>query len=368
VKYFLIAGELSGDQHAGRLMQALREKDQEAEFQFLGGDNMSQFGGKPIVHIKEMAFMGFTKVLANLGKIRINFQKARHAIIKFYPDVIIFVDYPGFNLRMAKWAKSRGYSTHYYIAPAVWAWNTRRVYKLKKYCDRLYSILPFEKDFFKKYGLDVDYVGNPVYEDIERIQADLPDVNPTESRKIALLPGSRRQEIQRVLPEMLAVIDHFEEYEFVIAAMDSHKALYDSLIPKDCRVSLEYNRPLEILNESAAALVTSGTATLETALMGIPQIVCYKAGHLSYLIAKSLIKVEYISLVNLILNGPAIPELIQGNLKSEYIIDCLKSILPGGPNHEDQLEISDLVREKLGDAKVSNVLAELITSRLNSLG
>ncbi len=368
MKYFLIAGEPSGDQHAGRLIKALREKDQEAEFLFLGGDRMSDSGQKPVVHIREMAFMGFTQVLSHLGKIRINFKKAKEAILNFNPDVIIYVDYPGFNMRMAKWAKSKGFRNYYYILPAVWAWNTKRINKLRKYCDLLYSILPFEKEFYQKNGMDVDYVGNPVYEDIRIVKDQLPEYNPTLSRQVALLPGSRKQEILRILPEMLAIIPDFPDFDFVIAAMDTHKDLYKSIIPDDCKVKLEFNNALEVLSKSSAALVTSGTATLETALMGIPQLVCYKAGSLSYHIAKRLVKVKYISLVNLILDGPAVPELIQHYFKAEYIRECLKSILPGGANHQDQLDISDLVREKLGPLESSKELADLIVSRLNSLG
>ena len=216
--------------------------------------------------------------------------------------------------------------------------------------------------------MDVDYVGNPVYEDIRIVKEQLPEYNPTLSRQVALLPGSRKQEILRILPEMLAVIPDFPDFNFVIAAMDAHKDLYKSIIPDDCKVKLEFNNALEVLSKSSAALVTSGTATLETALMGVPQLVCYKAGNLSYHIAKRLVKDKYISLVNLILDGPAVPELIQHYFKTEYITECLKSILPGGANHQDQLDISDLVREKLGPLEASKELADLIVSRLNSLG
>ncbi len=365
MKYFLIAGEPSGDQHASRLMQELTERDSDADFQFLGGDLMAEIGGKPIVHIREMAFMGFTQILAHLGQIQQNFIRAKKAIIEFNPDVIIFVDYPGFNLRMAKWAKKKAYRTYYYIAPAVWAWNTRRVYSLRSNCDKIFSILPFEQEFFRKYDMEVDYVGNPVFEEVHRIKKGLPEGSHRQSRQIALLPGSRKQEIERILPQMLSVISYFDNYEFVIAAMDTHKDLYGRLIPDSCSVSLEFNRPLEILNNSVAALVTSGTATLETALMGVPQIICYKANAISYQIARRLIKVPYISLVNLILEGPAVPELIQDNCNTKNLAECLKGILPGGSNCEDQLELTQRIQDRIGAPKASGNLAELIIRYLD---
>ncbi len=367
MKYFLIAGEPSGDQHASRLMQALAEKDPKANFRFLGGDRMAEIGGKPVVHIREMAFMGFSQVLTNLGQIRRNFKRAKKAIYNFDPDVIILVDYPGFNLRMAKWSRKKGYNTYYYIAPAVWAWNTRRVYSLKKSCDRIFSILPFEPEFFRKYGMEVDYVGNPVFEEIQSVQKSLAGNDRGQKKQIALLPGSRKQEIERILPEMLSVISYFDEYEFVLAAMDSHRDLYEKLIPETCRIRLEFNRPLEVLNNSDAALVTSGTATLETALMSVPQVICYKANAISYQIARRLIKVPYISLVNLILEGPAIPELIQGNCRTDKLLACLKSILPGGENHENQLLLARSIQEKLGVQKASINLSGLITRSLEPI-
>jgi lipid-A-disaccharide synthase len=368
VRYFLIAGEASGDQHAGRLMKSLFKLDKQAEFAFLGGERMSETGGEPIVHIREMAFMGFTQVIANIGKIRKNFRKAKEGVLKFLPDVIIFIDYPGFNMRMAAWAKKLGFRTHYYIPPSVWAWNTRRIYKLKKNCDRIFTILPFEKDFYKRYGLEVEYAGNPVFEAISSVRPDLSANGGSDEKKIALLPGSRRQEISRMLPVMLSVMPFLPGYRFVIAALSDHREMYKDIAAKKPGIEIIYNQPLEVLKGSSAALVTSGTATLETALMGIPQVVCYKSGTVSYLIARSLIKVPYISLVNLILQGPAIPELIQGNCNTRMVAECLKSIVPGGANHSDQLKIAAMVGEKLGDPEVSGRLAGLIYSDLERLG
>lgn len=366
MKYFLIAGEPSGDQHASRLIKSLLEKDPNADFKFLGGELMSELAGKPVVHIREMAFMGFTQVLSHLGQIRKNFVRAKNAIMEFNPDVIIMVDYPGFNLRMAKWAKRKGFKTYYYIAPAVWAWNTKRVYSLKSNCEKIFCILPFEPEFYSKYGIEVDYVGNPVFEEVLQKKQEMPEITKGQSKQIALLPGSRKQEIELILPEMLGLVSHFGDYKFVIAAMESHKDLYASLIPDDCSVQLEYGRHFEILNESVAALVTSGTATLETALMGVPQVICYKTNNLSYQIARRLIKVPYISLVNLILEEPAIPELIQDNCNHDNLADCLKEILPGGVNQEDQLLLAGRIQEKLGFHNVADNAAKLITKYLNS--
>ncbi len=366
MKYFLIAGEPSGDQHASRLMKSLLEKDTNADFKFLGGDSMAEHAGEPVVHIREMAFMGFTQVLAHLGQIRRNFVRAKKAILEFNPDVIIMVDYPGFNLRMAKWAKRKGFKSYYYIAPAVWAWNTKRVKSIKSNCERVFCILPFEPEFYGKYGMEVDYVGNPVFEEVLQKKKEMPEIMSGHSKQIALLPGSRKQEIERILPEMLSLVSHFADYKFVIAAMESHKGLYASLIPDNCSVQLEYGRHFEILNESVAALVTSGTATLETALMGVPQVICYKTNKLSYQIARRLIKVPYISLVNLILDGPAIPELIQDDFNYKNLSECLKEILPGGINQKDQLLLAGRIQKKLGFHNVADNAASLITRYLKS--
>ena len=364
MKYFLIAGEASGDQHAGKLMQSLALKDQEAEFQFLGGDKMSQQGDEPVIHIREMAFMGFTQLIRHLGKIRRNFKKARSAIKDFKPDVLILVDYPGFNLRIAKWAKEQGYKVYYYIAPKVWAWNTKRVYSLKENTDKVFSILPFEKDFFNAFKLDTIYAGNPVLEEINRQYPDATGKIREGIKKIALLPGSRKQEIDRVLPVMAEVVSRFKEYTFVIAGMGEHRDLYAKYISENSRLEISYKGTLYVLNDAAAALVTSGTATLEAALMGIPQIVCYKTNPLSYMIARRLIKVPYISLVNLILHRPAVPELIQANCSANNLADDLKMILPDGAKREDQLDISRKIREEIGAKQSSDYLSSLIISSL----
>jgi len=365
MRYFLIAGEASGDHHAARLIEALVRKDSNAVFSFLGGDEMEKTGGVSVVHIREMAFMGFTQILLKLRRIRKNFKIAKQAILRFKPDVLILVDYAGFNLKMAKWANAKGLLVHYYIAPKVWAWNTGRVKKLKAYTNQIYSILPFEQAFFNSHKLNCTYVGNPVLEAIEINIVKHSELKRAASRKIAVLPGSRKQEIERILPLMLSVLDDFPDYRFIIAGMSAHKDLYKKLLPDSDRIELCLDDTWEVLNNSSASLVTSGTATLEASLIGIPQIVCYKTNTISFQIAKRVIKVPYISLVNLILERPAVPELIQSYCSRHNLKSALSLILPGGENRDDQLEITSLLHDKLGSLPASNNLASLIINSLN---
>lgn len=364
MKFFLIAGEPSGDQHAARLMQALQRLDPDAEFAFLGGDAMEGVGGTAVIHTRDMAFMGFTQLIFKLGRIRKNFQVAKKALSDFHPDALILIDYPGFNLRMARWAFRKGYPVNYYIAPKVWAWNTSRVKKLKSFTHQVYSILPFETSFFEKHQVASVYVGNPVLEDIDNQVKRMSDSERIAKKTIALLPGSRKQEIEYILPEMLSVIGDFPEYRFVVAGMEGHRDLYQRLIPALENVELRYGQSREILNSSVAALVTSGTATLETALIGIPQLVCYKTTGLSYWIAKKVIRVPYISLPNLILEGPAVPELIQDYCSRNFLSEGLHHILPGGDAREDQLELTGRLRDRLGAFSASDRVASLIISSL----
>ena len=365
MKYFVIAGEPSGDQHAAHLIESLARIDAEAEFGVVGGDQMAKLAGQPIIHTDQMAFMGFTQLIAHMGQIRRNFKLTKEGVTRFAPDVLVLVDYPGFNLRIARWAYRCDIPVYYYIPPKGWAWNTKRVLKLKQYTQRIFSILPFETDFFARFDVSAEYVGNPVYELIHRFNKKAVMTIP-EERKIALLPGSRKQEIERILPEMIKMLAHFPDHQFVVAGMETHQNLYERLISDLDRVALDYSGTLSVLNGAEAALVTSGTATLETALMGVPQVVCYKTNQLSYQIAKRLIKVPYISLVNLILAGPAVPELIQNNCRSDLLKSCLDQILPDGPNRQAQLEICDQLKEKLGRQDVSNYLAELIIKYLTA--
>jgi len=365
MKYFLIAGEISGDQHAAKLMLALQKKDTEAEFAFLGGDSMESVGGKAVVHIRNMAFMGFTQLLSRLGQIRKNFRSAKAGILNFKPDVLILVDYGGFNLRMAKWAHSQNITTHYYIPPKIWAWNSGRVKKIKAYVDHVYTTLPFENDFYKESGVDCTYGGNPVLEDLQGVNINSQDQRQ-DDKIVALLPGSRRQEISRVLPVMLDVAKEFSDYKFVIAGMSGQKSLYEHILGSDSKVEIVFDQTRELLGRSIAALVTSGTATLETALMDVPQLVCYKTNSLSYHIAKMLIKVPYISLVNLILEGPAVPEHIQGQCRQDLLVSNLKMILPGGSNYEAQLDICSQLKNVLGERSCSEYVSALIVKSLDA--
>ena len=295
MKYYLIAGEASGDLHGANLMKALKRQDAEAAFRYWGGDLMSDVGGSLAKHYRELAFMGFTEVIANLRTIFKNIAFCKKDIEKFNPDVIIFIDYPGFNLRIAKWARRKGYRTHYYISPQIWAWKEARIKEIKRDVDAMYVILPFEKDFYeKKHNFPVHFVGHPLIDEIsDRIQV-MPEIfkreNGLDERPIvALLPGSRKQEISKMLEVMLSVVENFKEHQFVIAGAPSQDASFYSPFIQKQNVHLLLNKTYDLLSISNAALVTSGTATLETALFKVPQVVCYKSGRASYEIAKRII-------------------------------------------------------------------------------
>lgn len=311
--YYIIAGEASGDLHGSNLIRAIKNKDSEATFRIWGGDLMEAQGATVVKHYKDLAFMGFVEVLMNIKTVLKNIAFCKEDILAHGPDVLILIDYPGFNLRIAKWAKEQGIKVVYYISPQIWAWKEGRIKQIKAYVDKLIVILPFEKSFYKKHNYDVYYVGHPLIEVVgEALQK--PITHPISDKPIiALLPGSRTQEIKVALPIMLEVAKHYPEYQFVIAqAPGQTVATYSSFL-KDNNALLIPNKTYDILKEAKAALVTSGTATLETALFGVPQLVCYKGNHISYWLAKRLIKVKYISLVNLILDKPAIKELIQND-------------------------------------------------------
>jgi lipid-A-disaccharide synthase len=355
VKYFIVAGEASGDMHSARLVQELRQVDLDAKFIGWGGDKMKKTGVDILKHISELAFMGFSQVVLNIRTILNNFKLIKTQIEKCNPDAIILVDYPGFNLRLAKWAKEKGYTIIYYIAPQAWAWKENRVEKLKAYTDKLICILPFEKKFFEDRGLKVDYVGHPLLEQIELNHR-------AKNNTIALLPGSRRQEVKSMMPEMLSIVDNFPDYEFKIAQSPNLKeSFYTDYINHE-RVVLHTSGMASLLNESKAALVTSGTATLETALYEVPQIVCYKSGTVSYQIAKRLIKVPYISLVNLIANKEVVKELIQIDLNKNELSKCLSEILES-KGDSIKLEYREIKR-LLGSGTASKTTAELIHSYL----
>jgi len=341
MKYYIIAGEASGDLHGSNLIKELRKADPGTEVRCWGGDLMAAAGGVLVKHYKDLAFMGFVEVLSNLRTIFKNLEFCRQDIQAYKPDALILVDYPGFNMRIAKWAHQQGIKVIYYISPQVWAWKEGRVRQIRQYVDKMLVILPFEKDFYRRWNFEVEYVGHPLVEVVDHFLADvrlhtmqtLSSPNPltTQSAQlkapiIALLPGSRRQEILKKLPLMLEVCHHFPSYLFVVAkAPGLEDAFYEDMLKAHPNVSSVRNETYALLSKASAACVTSGTATLETALFGVPEIVCYKGSPLSYQIAKRLIKVKYISLVNLIMDKLVVKELIQdqltpGNLRKELDI------------------------------------------------
>ena len=370
MRYFIIAGEQSGDLHGSNLVKELLQADKSAELYCWGGDLMESAGATLLVHYRKMAFMGFTAVIKNLGAISENIRLCKQHITEYKPDVVIFIDYPGFNLRIAEFAKKAGYRTFYYISPKLWAWNESRVEKIKKYIDRMFIIFPFEVDFYKKHGITVEYQGNPLIDETEKRISLFPDksgmirnLGLEEKPVIALLAGSRRLEIELILPEMMKMVDHFPGYQFVLAGV---KNIPDELYIKiigNSPVKLIKEKTYEILYASEAALVTSGTATLEAALHGTPQVVCYKGDFFSMLIAWMVIKVKYISLVNLIMGSEVVKELVQYDLTENALLTELKAILPGGAKREKLLSDYELLKSKLGSAGAScRIAREMVAS------
>lgn len=329
MKYYIIAGEASGDLHGSNLIKELKRLDPSAEIRCWGGDLMQQAGGTLVKHYRELAFMGFVEVLMNIRTIFRNIRFCKEDILQFQPDAVILVDYPGFNLRIAEWAKEAGIRTVFYISPQVWAWKENRVKKMKQTIDQMLVILPFEKNYYaEKWGWPVEYVGHPLVEVINAAKAKPVTESFSGKPIIALLPGSRKQEILKKLPIMLEVAPKFPGYQFIIAKAPSiDDSFYAELIKSYPNVSWVSNRTYELLNQSVAALVTSGTATLETALFGVPEIVCYKGSRISYEIARRVIKVKYISLVNLIMNRLVVKELIQHDLTVDNLVRELNDLL-----------------------------------------
>ncbi|MCP9199667.1 lipid-A-disaccharide synthase [Gramella sp. GC03-9] len=365
MKYYLIAGEASGDLHASNLMKALKKVDENAEFRFWGGELMEKQGGTLVKHYRELAFMGFAEVLLNIRTILKNIKFCKEDINAFNPDVIIFIDYPGFNMRIAEWARNESYKTHYYISPQIWAWKENRIKKIKRDVDEMYVILPFEEDFYtKKHDFKVHFVGHPLLDAIENRQpVDIEQFkreNGLDSRPvIALLPGSRKQEIEKMLQVMLSITSDFKDYQFVIAGAPSQdKEFYHSFM-KGSNIKLIMNRTYDILSIAYAALVTSGTATLETALFKVPEVVCYKGNYLSYQIAKQVINLDYISLVNLIMNREVVKELIQTEFNKKQLKAELNKILDE-TNRKRIFKDYHELEQKLGGAGASQKTANLI--------
>jgi len=330
MRYYIIAGEASGDLHGSNLIKAIKAKDPNAIIQCWGGDLMQAAGGKLVKHYRSLAFMGFVEVLMNLRTILSNIKFCKQDILEFKPDVLVCVDYPGFNLRIAKWAKTKGLKVIYFIAPQVWAWKENRVPQMRQSIDRLLCILPFEKQYFKdRWNWEVDYVGHPLMQvlaDQKNLAHPLPSI---EGEKIiALLPGSRKQEILKKLPIMLSVANAFPDDHFAIAqAPGLDDEWFASLVPKNKNIHIVKANTYALLNHSKAALVTSGTATLETALLGVPEIVCYKGNPITLALAKRFVKIKFIALVNLIMNKEVVKELIQEELTTANLIAALKELL-----------------------------------------
>lgn len=361
MKYFVIAGEASGDMHGANLLRAIKQLAPDSEFEGFGGHRLQAQGMNVLRPLDKLSFMGFIEVVQNLGTVRENFRICKRALTENRPDAIILIDYPGFNLRMAKWAKKRGIRVFYYISPQVWAWKENRVTQMRKYIDRLMVILPFEKEFFAKHGMAVDFVGHPLIDEIEfrRQHSDVRKENV-----IALLPGSRKQEIKHILPEMLKVQAHFPQHRFIIGMAPGMESSFYRNNFELGKTELSDEGTYKLLSRSRAALVASGTATLETGLLKVPQVVCYRASGVSVTIARSLIKVPYISLVNLILNKPAVKELIQEELNTGNLTSELNRVLnDADANALLQQDYANLW-QCLGAGGASEAAAKLIVADL----
>jgi len=370
MKYYIIAGEASGDLHASNLMKALKERDPQADFRCWGGDLMEQAGGDIVKHYKELAFMGFWEVFTHLNTIFRNMRICQVDMLLYEPDVVILVDYPGFNLRMAKFAKEQGFKVIYYISPQIWAWKKGRIKKIRKYVDEMMVILPFEKDFYAKNGMDVHYVGHPLLDAVSKNLHDSPEVlgfrqqhDLDEREIIALLPGSRKQEIKAILPQMLKMVPLFPQYQFVVSVVDwQSRSLYEKIIRKS-PVKMVSGSAYPLLANAKAAVVASGTATLEAAMIGTPQVVCYAGSELSYFIARQLITgIHFISLPNLIMDKQVVTELIQHDFNTFHLKKELEKITSDeaciDSMKEDYRKLYALLGDGSASAKAAKVVAE----------
>ena len=374
MKYYVIAGEPSGDLHGSKLMRGIRLEDTEAEFRFSGGDRMVDVAGREamLYHYKQMSFFGFVQVAKNLRTIFCQMDNVKADIERFSPDVIILIDYPAFNLRIAKWAKSRGIKVYYYIAPKVWAWKERRVKSIRQYVDKLYTIFPFETEYFRGHGIEPTFCGNPLVDDIAECRTKLPEREEylretgIEPRAIvALLAGSRVSEINANLPDMVAIARRFPDVQFVVTAVSwVDSAIYRKHVEGVENVTIVVDRTQQTLAMAEAAIVTSGTATLETALMGIPEIVMYHVPWLYEKLKPYFLRIPYISLVNINLNREAVRELVCAKLDIEGAERELRSILPGGEERERMLRDFDELREMIGAEGASHRFAKDIVNSL----
>ena len=377
MKLYIIAGEASGDLHASNLIKSLKKENQEIEFRCWGGDKMKDEGVFIVKHIKELAFMGFIEVISNIRTILKNIRFCKEDIEEFKPDALILVDYPGFNLRIAEWAKNKGIKVIYYISPQVWAWKQSRVHKIKRFVDKMFVILPFEKEFYERFDFPVEYVGHPLLDAIELYQQsacssdEFRQTNSIDSRPIiAVLPGSRKQEVSVKLPIMLKALSDFPAHQFIIAGAPSLDAtFYTEIIGNleaNQNVRILYNQTYDLLSASEAAIVTSGTATLETALLEIPEVVCYKGSAISYHIAKRLIKIQYISLVNLIMSKEVVKELIQQDCNPDAIRRELQQIIIGGKKRTSILENYKELKKIVGGGGASEKVAQSLLKTIRS--
>lgn len=369
-KVYVIAGEASGDLHGSNLLKHLFQNaqslNQELYVRFWGGDKMADVVGyAPVKHFKELAFMGFLEVLMNIRAILKNISFCKQDIIEFKPDVLVLIDYPGFNLRIAKWAKSQGIKVLYYISPTVWAWKEKRVYTIKEVVDKMYCILPFEKPFYEKFNYDVEYLGHPLLDAVEQYEATKIPTNQflleqklSEKPIIAVLPGSRKQEIRKKLPIMLKALESFNSYQIVIAGAPSMEETFYKEVIGNYPARIVFGKTYDLLSASEAAVVTSGTATLETALLNIPEVVCYITSAVSYHIAKRLVNIKYISLVNLILDREVVKELIQQDCTVENIRNEVELILKDGSNRSKMLNDYETLRKELGGGGASEAIAK----------
>lgn len=372
MKYYIISGEASGDMHGANLISEMKKLDSNSEFRGWGGDKMESQGMVLVKHYKDLAFMGFAEVIMNLRTILSNIKFCKKDILENKPDAVILIDYPGFNLRIAEFLHENNIKVFFYISPQVWAWKQSRVKKIKRVVDHLFVILPFEKPFYEKFNYHVDFVGNPLLDEINKFKRkyqseDFRSNNNLDKRPIiALLPGSRTQEINTKLPVMLSVVEKYPDYQFVIAGAPSQNSdIYDSHIKGNKQVSIVFGKTYPLLMNSHAGLITSGTATLETALFQVPQVVCYKANPISYAIAKRLVKIKFISLVNLIMDKEIVKELIQKDLTEDKLAHELSIVIEG----EGRIKMKDSYKNlitKLGGEGASKKTAELIKQYLST--
>lgn len=377
MKYYIIAGEASGDLHGSNLIKGIREVDPAAQIRCWGGDLMKEAGGELVRHYKEAAIMGFVEVVANLGKITRNLKDCKKDILEYNPDAVILIDYPGFNFRIAQFAKEKGLRVFYYIAPKVWAWKEKRVHRLKKYVDRLFIIFPFEIEYFKKWGINAIYRGNPLLDSVDNYPRATESKDEFASRvgidaskpSVALLAGSRKGEIKYLLPRMIEVAKRYPGHQFLMACAPSmEEEFYQSIIGKKCNnIRLLFGETYSILRHSDAAIISSGTASLEAALIGVPQVVCYGGNEISYQIARMVVKLKYISLANLIMDKGLFKELIQHDCTPDKISKELDQLLGNEEYRNEMMGNYAKVREILGGKGASAKVARAMTEELEKM-